>query len=117
MATSGGRFRIKAGDQVMVTAGKDRGKTGKVSKLYLAQDRALVEGVNQVKRHVRPTQKDPQGGIQMKPAPIHLSNLMLLDPKTNRPTRVGRKFVEGAKGKPGRWVRVSRKSGAVLDKV
>lgn len=82
-------MKIKKNDTVLVIAGNSKGKTGKVLKVFRDTNKVIVEGVNIVKRHSRPTQKVPQGGIIQKEAPIHVSNVMLIDPKTNEPTRVG----------------------------
>ena len=101
--------RIKKNDSVMVIAGKERGKTGKVLRVFPAQDRALVERLNIVKRHIKPRSPQDSGGILEKEAPLHLSNLMLVDPQDGRPTRVGFKIVDGRK------MRVSRRTGNVLD--
>ena len=97
--------RIKKGDTVYVIAGNDKGKTGKVLSVDPAKDRAIVEGVNMVSKHTKPNAKQPQGGIIKKEAPIHISNLNLIDPKSGKPTRVGFK-VEGDKK-----VRIAKKSG------
>ena len=97
---------IKKGDTVVVLAGEDKGKTGKVLQMLLDKDRAVVEGVNVVSRSTKPSAKQPQGGIVKKEAPIHISNLNLADPKTGKATRIGRKFNED-----GKKVRVSKKSG------
>ncbi len=103
---------IRKNDQVLVRAGKDRGKRGRVLKVLPDENRVIVEGVNIIKRHTRPNpQKNIKGGIVEREAPIHASNVMLLDPETNEPTRVGQKILSD-----GRKVRVSRKSGAVVDK-
>ena len=101
--------RIRKNDSVMVIAGKERGKTGKVLRVFPAQDRALVERLNMVKRHIKPRSPQDSGGILEKEAPLHLSNLMLVDPQDGRPTRVGFKIVDGRK------MRVSRRTGNVLD--
>lgn len=101
--------RLKKGDQVVVTTGKDKGKRGRIIKMLSGEDRVLVEGVNKIKRHTKPT-KDDQGGIVEKEATIHASNVMLFDPTTGKGTRVGAKFL-----KDGRKVRVARGSGEVLD--
>jgi large subunit ribosomal protein L24 len=111
---------IKAGDTVAIIAGRDQfvtdkkgnktRKTGRVLKVYPRTDRVLVEGVNIVKKHQRPAQQDDKGGILEKEAPIHVSNVALLDPKTNKPTRVGYHVVDGKK------VRYAKKSGESLDK-
>ncbi|WP_100404151.1 50S ribosomal protein L24 [Bacillus sp. FJAT-42315] len=103
-------MNVKKGDKVMVITGKDKGKTGIVLAAFPKKDRVLVEGVNIVKKHSKPSQVNPQGGIISQEAPIHVSNVMLLDPKTNEPTRVGFKTVDGKK------VRVAKKSGETLDK-
>lgn len=113
-------MNIKAGDTVVVIAGKDKNKvdkkgkkiqtTGKVLKAFPGEDRLLVEGVNKVKKHQRPTQQNEKGQILEVEAPIHASNVMILDPKLNVPTRVGYKVVDGKK------VRYAKKSGASLDK-
>lgn len=101
--------RLKKGDQVIVIAGKDKGKRGRILKALPGKDRVFVEGVNQIKRHTKPT-KDDQGGIVEKEASLHVSNVMLLDPSSGKGTRVGAKFL-----KDGRKVRVARGSGEVLD--
>ncbi|PAQ15139.1 50S ribosomal protein L24 [Bacillaceae bacterium SAOS 7] len=103
-------MNVKKGDKVMVITGKDKGKTGIVLAAFPKKDRVLVEGVNIVKKHSKPSQVNPQGGIISQEAPIHVSNVMLLDPKTSEPTRVGFKTVDGKK------VRVAKKSGETLDK-
>ncbi|WP_100332800.1 50S ribosomal protein L24 [Bacillus xiapuensis] len=103
-------MNVKKGDKVMVITGKDKGKTGIVLAAFPKKDRVLVEGINIVKKHAKPSQVNPQGGIISQEAPIHASNVMLLDPKSNEPTRVGYKVVDGKK------VRVAKKSGETLDK-
>ncbi|HVH95750.1 MAG TPA: 50S ribosomal protein L24 [Bacillus sp. (in: firmicutes)] len=103
-------MHVKKGDKVMVISGKDKGKTGVILSALPKKDRVLVEGVNIVKKHSKPSQMNPQGGIISQEAPIHVSNVMPLDPKTGEPTRVGLKVVDGKK------VRVAKKSGEVLDK-
>ena len=90
---------------VYVNAGNDKGKTGKVLTVFPAKDRVIVEGVNVVSKHTKPNAKQPQGGIVKQEAPIHVSNLNLIDPKSGKPTRVGFK-VEGDKK-----VRIAKKSG------
>ena len=99
------KLKIKKGDTVYVNAGNDKGKTGKVLSVDPAQNRAIVEGVNLVSRHTKPNAKQPQGGIIKQEAPIHMSNINLIDPKSGKPTRVGFK-VEGDKK-----VRIAKKSG------
>lgn len=104
-------MKIRKNDMVMVIAGNARGKTGKVLKVFPEKERVIVEGVNIIKRHTRPSQRNPQGGIIQKEAPIHVSNVMLLDPKTNEPTRVGTKvIVDPTTGKKSR-ARVAKVSG------
>jgi large subunit ribosomal protein L24 len=102
-------MHVKKGDKVRVMTGKDKGKTGVILAAYPRDNRVLVEGVNIVKKHSKPSQANPQGGIISFEAPIHVSNVMPIDPKTGNPTRVGYKEVDGKK------VRVA-KSGEVLDK-
>lgn len=102
-------MHVKKGDKVRVISGKDKGKTGIILAAYPKESRVLVEGVNIVKKHSKPNQANPQGGINSQEAPIHVSNVMPIDPKSGNPTRVGHKTVDGKK------VRVA-KSGEVLDK-
>jgi large subunit ribosomal protein L24 len=103
---------IRKNDQVMVRAGKDRGKKGRVLSVVPAKNRVIVEGVNLIKRHTRPNpQKNIKGGIVEREAAIHLSNVMLVDPDTNEPTRVGKQVLSD-----GTRVRISRKSGQAIDK-
>ena len=103
---------IRKNDQVVVRAGKHRGKKGRVLIVLAARNRVVVEGVNLIKRHTRPNpQKNIKGGIVEREASIHASNVMLLDPDDNNPTRVGHKTLPD-----GRRVRIGRKSGAVVDK-
>ena len=90
---------------MFVNAGNDKGKTGKVLSVNPSEDRAIVEGINMVSKHTKPNSKQPQGGIIKQEAPIHISNLNLIDPKTNKPTRVGYRM-EGDKK-----VRYAKKSG------
>ncbi|MES1037244.1 50S ribosomal protein L24 [Bacillus pumilus] len=103
-------MHVKKGDKVVVISGKDKGKQGVILAAFPKNDRVLVEGINLVKKHSKPTQANPQGGISEKEAPIHVSNVMPLDPKTGEVTRVGYKVEDGKK------VRVAKKSGQVLDK-
>jgi large subunit ribosomal protein L24 len=101
--------KIKKGDKVVVLTGRDRGKKGDVLKVLPKEGRAVVQGVNVVKRHQRPTQFDA-GGIKEKEAPIHLSNIAHVDPTDGKPTRVGFKVLDD-----GKKVRVSKRSGEVID--
>ena len=103
-------MHVKTGDKVMVITGKDKGKTGVILASFPKKNRVLVEGVNIVKKHSKPSQMNPQGGIINQEAPIHVSNVMPIDPKTGEPTRVGIKVENGNK------VRYAKKSGEVLDK-
>lgn len=103
------KLKIKKGDQVIVRTGKDKGKKGQVLKIMPFENRALVQGVNMVQKHKRPTQSDP-GGITPMEALIEISNLALVDPKTGEATRVGYKFLDD-----GRKVRFAKKSGEVID--
>ena len=100
------KLHIKKNDTVVVLAGQDKGKTGKVLKVLVEKNRALVEGVNMVSKSTKPSAKNPQGGIVKQEAPIHISNLSLVDPKSGKPTRVGIKVVED-----GKKVRIAKKSG------
>lgn len=102
--------KIKKGDKVQVLTGSDKGKRGEVLRVFPAEGRAIVQGVRLVKRHQKPAGLGQPGGIITKEAPIHLSNLALIDPKTDKPARVGFKVLED-----GRKVRVSKASGEVLD--
>ena len=103
--------KIRKGDRVQVLAGRDKGKRGEVIAVMPKEDRALVQGVNMVKRHQKPQGLNQPGGIQEKEAPIQLSNIALIDPASDKPTRVGFKALED-----GRKVRVARPSGEVLDR-
>jgi len=96
------------GDKVIVIAGKDKGKTGVIQKVLPKTNRVVVEGVNLRKKHKKPTQNNPEGSILEIYAPIDASNVMIVDPKTKKPTRIGHKIVKGKK------VRVAKKSGTVL---
>ena len=100
------KLNIKKGDNVYVLAGDDRGKTGRVLSVQVSKCRAIVEGINMVSKSTKPTAKYPQGGIIKIEAPVHLSNLALLDPKSGKPTRIGRR-----KNEEGKSIRYSKKSG------
>ncbi len=100
------KVHIKKGDTVMVIAGESKGQKGRVLEVDRAKDRAIVEGVNLVSKHTKPNSKSPQGGILKKEAPVHISNLMLLDPASGKPTRIGRRLNDKDK-----LVRYSKKSG------
>lgn len=100
------KLHIKKGDTVYVNAGEDKGKTGKVMKVLVEKQRAIVEGINMVSKSQKPNAKNPQGGIVKMEAPVHISNLNVVDPKTGKPTRIGRRV-----GENGKLVRYAKKSG------
>lgn len=102
---------LKKGDQVVVISGKDRGKRGGILKVIPKDNAVLVERINMIKRHTKPTKINPQGGIVEKEAPIHIAKVMMVDPSTGKGTRIGMKVLED-----GRKVRVAKKSGEVLDR-
>jgi large subunit ribosomal protein L24 len=104
------KFKIKKGDRVVVITGRDRGKQGEVLRVVRQDDRLIVQGVNVVKRHTRPSARQP-GGIVEKEAAIHISNVAHVDPASNRPTRVGYRIQDD-----GRKVRFAKRSGDVLDR-
>jgi large subunit ribosomal protein L24 len=100
------KLHIKKGDTVYVNAGNDKGKTGKVLEVLTGKDRAIVEGVNMVKKHTKPNTKSPQGGIVEQEAGIHVSNLQVVDPSKGGPTRIGRRL-----NADGKLMRYSKKTG------
>lgn len=100
------KLHIKKGDTVYVNAGNDKGKTGRVLSVLVSKNKAIVEGINVVSKSAKPSAKHPQGGIIKMEVPVHVSNLNLLDPKSGKPTRIGRK-----KDEAGKTVRYSKKSG------
>ncbi len=100
------KLHIKKGDMVQIIAGDNKGKQGKVLMVDGAKQRAIVEGVNLIKKATKPNAQNPQGGIVEKEAPIHMSNMQVLDPKDSKPTKVGRKLNEN-----GKLVRYAKKSG------
>ncbi|OQX96717.1 MAG: 50S ribosomal protein L24 [Bacteroidetes bacterium 4572_128] len=100
------KLHIKRGDIVFVNAGNDKGKEGKVLKVFIKKQRAMVEGVNLISKHTKPNSEHPQGGIIKKEATVHISNLMLIEPTTGKPTRIGRRLNEN-----GKLVRYSKKTG------
>ncbi len=104
------KLHIKKGDTVKVLAGNSKGQEGKVIEVLIAKSRALVEGLNMVSKHSKPNAASPQGGIVKQEAPLHISNLMVVDPKSGEATRVGRKIEE----KSGKLVRYSKKSGEII---
>jgi len=108
------KLHVKKGDEVRVIAGNEKGKEGRILAVFPDKERVLVEGVNFRVHHDQPTQDNPQGGRIEREVSIHVSNVMVLDPSTGEPTRVGRKRIEEDGG--GRWVRYSKKSGEIIDK-
>ena len=100
------KLHIKKGDTVCVLAGKDKKKTGKVVRVLVDKQRAIVEGLNMVQKSQKPNAKNPQGGFVCTEAPIHISNLNVVDPKTGKPTRIGRQL-----NAEGKLVRIAKKSG------
>jgi len=102
--------KIRKDDEVIVITGRDKGKRGSVVRILTKKNRLLVKGVNMMKRHTRPSQTEPQGGIVEREASIHISNVALIDPDSNQATRVGYKKLED-----GRKVRFARRSGEVID--
>jgi large subunit ribosomal protein L24 len=100
------KLHIKKGDTVMVVTGESKGQKGRVLEVDRDKDRAIIEGLNLISKHTKPNAKAPQGGIVKKEAPIHISNLMLIDPASGKPTRIGRRL-----NKKNKLVRYSKKSG------
>ncbi len=107
-------MKIKKNDTVIVIAGNSKSKTGKVLKVFPSENRVIIEGVNLRKRHTKANQKNPQGGIIEKEAPIHVSNVQLLDPKSNEATRIGAKIIIDDKTGKKKSVRISKASGEML---
>jgi large subunit ribosomal protein L24 len=108
------KLHVKRGDIVEVIAGNDKGKRGKILEVLTRKERVIVEGVNIRVSHEKPSQQYQQGGRMEREMPVHISNVMPLDPVSDKPTRIGRKRIEES-GK-GRWVRYAKDSGEVLDK-
>ncbi len=104
------KLKIKKGDNVVVITGRDKGRSGEVLRVFPAERRVIVQGVNIARRHTKPRMGEP-GGIVEKELPIHISNVAHIDPQTGKPTRVGYKLLED-----GRKVRVARRSGEVIDR-
>ena len=102
------KMKLKKGDLVAVIAGKDKGKQGKITEVILKDNKVVVEGVNIMKKHAKASQANPQAGIISKQLGIHASNVMLVDPKSGKPTRVGRKSTKDG------WVRVAKNSGTEI---
>ena len=106
----GAKLKIKKGDRVVVLTGRDKGRQGEVLRVIPTEERVVVQGVNVAKRHQRPTQTSA-GGIVEQEAPIHVSNVAHIDPKSDKPTRVGYRIEEG-----GRKIRIARRSGEAIDR-
>ena len=102
------KLKIKTGDTVVVTAGDHKGSEGRVMRVILEKNKAIVEGVNMVSKHEKPSAENPQGGIKKKESPIHISNLSLIDPKTGEASRIGYRMEDGKK------VRFTKKSNQVI---
>ena len=101
---------VKKDDTVLIICGNDKGRRGRVLRVLPEKDRVIVEGVRMMKKHTKPTQRDPQGGIVEREASMHISNVMVVDPKTDAPTRVRRRTLDD-----GRSVRVAARSGEMID--
>ncbi|WP_419241560.1 50S ribosomal protein L24 [Cardinium endosymbiont of Nabis limbatus] len=106
------KIHVRTGDRVIILAGKHKNEAGIVLKVFPKTYRAIVEGINMVSRHLKPSTENPKGAIQKQPSPIHISNLMLLDPVSGQPTRVGRKHNEA-----GRLQRYAKKTGNFINNV
>ncbi|NNG25887.1 MAG: 50S ribosomal protein L24 [Ignavibacteriaceae bacterium] len=107
-------MKIRKNDSIVVIAGNDRGKTGKVLKVFPKTSRIIIEGINLRKRHTKPNQKNPQGGILEKEASIHVSNVMILDPTNNEPTRIGSQIILDEKTGKKKIARVSKATGEMI---
>lgn len=107
------KLHVKKGDNVKVIAGNDKGKEGRVLAVFPSKDRVLVEGINMRVHHDKPTQENPQGGRIEREMAIHISNVMVIDPTTGEPTRIGRKRID--EDGSGRWVRYAKKSGEIIE--
>jgi len=107
-------MKIRKNDSVVVIAGNDRGKIGKVLKVFRKDSKVIVEGINVRKRHTKPNQTNPQGGILEKEMPVHVSNILLVDPKTNAGTRLGSQIILDDKTGKKKRARVSRASGEMI---
>lgn len=103
------KLHVKKGDTVIVVAGDEKGKQGTITKMHLETQRAVVEGLNMVSKHIKPSANQPEGGVVQIEAPIHVSNLMLIDPKSGKATRIGRRV-----NTAGKTERYSKKSGEVI---
>jgi len=107
-------MKIKKNDNVIVISGNSKGKTGKVLKVFPKEERVIVEGINLRKRHTKPSQSNPQGGILEKESPIKASNVMIIDPNNNLPSRLGSQIILDEKTGKKKHVRISRTSGEMI---
>ena len=103
-------MKLRVGDTVQVVAGSDKGNTGEIIQILRKEDRVIVEGINMVTKHIKPSQADPEGGIVTREAPIHVSNVAYYDSKAKEPVKVGYKIEDGQK------IRINKKTGKALDK-
>ena len=103
------KLHVRKGDTAIVIAGNDKGKKGKVLEIHRDKNRAIIEGMNMITKHVKPSANNPEGGIEKTEAPIHISNIMVVDPSTGEPTKVGRKASED-----GKLQRFSKKTGELI---
>jgi large subunit ribosomal protein L24 len=103
------KLHIRKGDTVIVIAGNDKGKKGKVLEVIIDKNRVIIEGVNMITKHVKPSANNPEGGIEKTEAPIHISNVMVIDPSNGEPTKVGRKL-----NSEGKLQRLSKKTGELI---
>ena len=108
-ARKGSKLHVRKGDTAMVIAGNDKGKKGKVLEVIISKNRAIIEGVNMITKHVKPSANNPEGGIEKTEAPVHISNIMVVDPSTGEPTKTGRKLNED-----GKLQRFSKKTGELI---
>ena len=108
----GGKLHIRKGDTAIIIAGNDKGKRGKILEVIRAKNRAIVEGVNMITKHVKPSANNPEGGIEKTEASVHISNIMLVDPASGEPTKMGRKLND-----EGKLQRFSKKTGELIKNV
>lgn len=106
---NGAKLHIRKGDTAIVISGNDKGKKGKVLEVVREKNRVIIEGVNMITKHVKPSANNPEGGIERTEAPVHISNIMIVDPSNGEPTRVGRKLNDG-----GKVQRFSKKTGELI---
>ncbi len=109
------KTKLKKGDMVFIIAGREKGKQGKIKEIFKKANRATIEGLNMLTRHTKPSQKNPQGGKTTEEGTLHLSNLMIVDPKSGKPTRIGRKVEIDKKTKKNKITRYTKDSGTELN--